>query len=231
MATAKTASLVSEDDRRRLRLLATPSGASGYAEWLRGTAGSGTENSALLSAAKEADRSAVDYGAAGERLSSSGLADDGYASYLRLAAKEARAERRAELERSRADSGAALLRGYADYLKEEKAAAGDRLYSTAQALAKGTLAKEEAEALIAASGARGAAGDALRAFWRAPTKEPELSPEKAVSYLVKNQMPSERALEYCLLIGYGEEEARQLVKEAELQRSKNTDRLLDLMGH
>lgn len=223
--------LLTEDEKRRLRRLATSDGADGYGEWLRGEAKTSTESTALLSAAKAADRTAVGYGSAGEALSASGLADDGYASYLRLAAKEARTAKRQELERSRARSGAALLRGYADYLKEEKAAAGDRLVDTAKTLAKGNSTEEEAAALIAASGARGASAAALRSLWRPAVKEPELSPEKAVSYLVKNQLPSERALEYCLLIGYGEEEARQLVRQAELQRSKNTDRLLGMMGH
>lgn len=218
-------------ERRRLRRLATADDAHGYAEWLRGASKPATENEALAAAAKTADRTAVGYGSAGEELYGTSLADDGYASYLRLAAKEAREARRREIEKGRADGGAALLRGYADYLKKEKEAAGERLLTTATALSKGKYEKAEAEDLIASSGAEGAAADALRALWHPPAKEPELSPERTIEYIVKNQLPSERALEYCRLIGYDDETARRLIKHAELQRSENTDRLLGMLGH
>lgn len=226
-----TVKLLSAADKRRLARLAKADGAKSYADWLRGEGKTDTVGGTLLSAAKTADRAAVGYGAAGEQLSASGLADDGYASYLRLAAKEAREARRRELEGDRADSGAALLRGYAAYLKGEKDATGERYISAATQLAKGQHEKAAAEALIASTGADRAATEALRALWQPPVKEPELTPAEAIDYMVRNQMPSARALEYCLLIGYDEETARKLVRHAELRRSDNTDRLLGLMGH
>lgn len=237
MAEKTAVSFLSAAELRRLRRLATAKDARGYAAWLRGEKTDGGENAALLEAAKRADRTAVGYGTSGDALSSSALADDGYAAYLRLAAKEARERERRALEGSRAAGEAALLRGYADYLKKEKAAAGDRLVSAATALSKGPREKAEAETLIASSGAEGEAAAALRALWQAPEEKEESSPspslpvEETISYIVKAQMPSERALEYCRLLGFDDETAKSIVKFAEQQRSENTDRLHGILGH
>lgn len=222
---------LSAAERRRLRRLATADGAKSYGDWLKEEAPKSGGDAALLAAEKAADRTAVGYGRAGETLTAKGLADDGYASYLRLAAKEARETRRQELLKGSAEEGAELLRGYADYLRGERDAEGERLITAAERLAKGEYERDAAEEYIASVGARGEAAELLRSLRREPVKEPELSPAEAINYIVRHQLPSVHAMEYCLLIGYDEETASTLVKQAELRRSENTDRLLGMLGY
>ncbi len=224
---AKTA--LSEKRRKSLALFGDTEGAMSYGEWLGGRTVSdgGLER---RDAEAEARRSDVGYGVTGERLAERGLADDGYAAYLRRAAREARSARTAAIEAERESRDLAALRGYAEYLEGEREAYGERLVSLAEELVSSPLSREEAEWRIALANVSPEATAALRNAYRyegsrATDGEPKVSEAKVLDYLKKVCLPYDRAYRYCLDLGYSATDATRLAKEAEASYSEERKRL------
>ena len=239
---------LSEAGRNKLRRLGSSRGAKSYGEWLEGQ-----EDSSLALSRLEADsegrRAAVGYGTRGESLLRRGLADDGYAAYLRRAVKEARALREAAIESERASKDLAALRGYAAYLEAEREASGERLVSLGEGLVASPLTEEEAAGAIARARVSPSAAAALAEVYRyeGTRKEAEITPpedseeetpevdvtppesptdeEAVLGYLKAVHLPYERAYRYCISIGLGEADARRLAALAESRLSEDYRKL------
>ncbi len=219
---------LSEKRRKDLAALGRSDGAKSYGEWLGNRVKSDGED--RLAAAAQKERETVGYGAAGEKLSASGLADDGYAAYLRRAAQEARAAREAALDAERESRDLAALRGYAEYLEAERAAAGRHLVSLAEELVSSPMSSDEAERRISLAHVSPEAAVALRTAHRYEGSSPETAPSGAkrkevLEYLKKVTLPYARAYQYCLNQGFSEEEATRLADEAAATYSEETKRL------
>ena len=216
--------------KETLRRYASTSGAKSYAEWL-GTQTREGEAESLLAAEREGRRSEVGYGAAGEQLSGLGLADDGYAAYLRHAAKAARETRLAELTSARASRETAALAGYADYLRAERAASGDSLIAAAEQIADTTLTREEAEAIAKGAGGKSGATGALMNIYRyhgttqGSAGRGASARSEIVAYLASAKLPYERAYTYCLSMGCTVAEAERLAATAVAGYDDTTKRL------
>lgn len=206
---------------RELRKLANTDTADGYGKWLLTQAEDGGKKSdrARLEAAGEAERALVDYGASGETLARSGLADDGYADYLRRAAKEAREARVRAIEDERAGYERAALSGYADYLEKARRAEGDRLVEAAEellSLNKQNIAKVDRIIETATDDERAAA--LLRrirnSYEYIPTDSAATDVPSVISRIRTMGYDENRAYRYCKLVGYSDERAREVAKFA-----------------
>lgn len=218
-----------------LRRSATAKGAKSYAAWLRELTPKGENYGAAHAAlAKESTRAAADYGAAGEQLAGGGLSDDGYAEYLRRAAKESRLAGHSAIEARRGDEGAEALRRYADYLDGVRREAGDALVKTAASFAESYTSEKERDSIINALDPTAAGASLLRKAHA--TLSPEEPRQKAgiagvIDTLQSRQLPKERAIEYCRLLGYSEEEAGRIVEFVETMRSELSKELLEIFGY
>ncbi len=221
---------ISEAIERQLRALATPKGAKGYRAWLTSVPGTGAY-AKRRAAATEERRLQVGYGLAGEALGRSSYADDGYAAYLREAAKSARSQRAGAIEDERVQESQKTLKGYGQYLeglkKENLAALG----STAEKLLALEVGDDlKSEALIADVGATAKQAEALRSIYRSNPSADSKTREKVLKHLIKNYYGYEKAYEYCRLIGFSDTTARQLAKAADAERSAAHGRLEALFG-
>ena len=219
---------LSEKKRRELAALGRSDGAKSYGEWLGAQVES--DGMARLSAAAEQEREAVGYGATAERLSAGGLSDDGYAAYLRRAAREARSAREAALDAERESRDLAALRGYAEYLEAERTASGERLVALGEELVSSPMSYDEAARRIALARVSPRAAAALRTAHRYEGSREEapaatISEAKVLDYLKRVTLPYSRAYQYCLSLGFTEEESARLAKEAAAAYSEETKRL------
>lgn len=240
MADTKT---LTERKKRRLTRLATAEGSLGYGEWLKDRTRK-TERAVdrqRETAAAEEHRTSPHYGASGASLLGSGLADDGYAAYLRRAAKEARAERTKRLEAERADAGTEALRGYAAYLDGEREAAGERLVSTAEELVGKAHTPKEVEAAIREASSTRDGQAALTEIFRTlgahatedDGKEPSfrLPTETLIETFKRRGVPYAKVYEFCRLAGYNEEEAEGIASEVRASYTEATKSLHRLLGY
>ena len=206
-----------------LRAATDSRGAKSYAEWL-GKSGADAVSAAHAATAKEARRAEIGYGAAGEALQRDGLADDGYAAYLRRAAKEAREESHRRIESERAAGQRSALGEYAAYLDGERRKKADRLVSLAEEISGGEYLSETADALIKESGAGETATALLksRRHYLTPyerTAEGMAEIADVLDRLRRSGLPYQRAYEYCRLLGYGDALATRIARFAEEERS------------
>ena len=232
---------LSEARRKQLERLGKSTGAKSFGEWLAAQEGS-EDGAARLAARAKTKREAVGYGAAGERLLAGGLADDGYAAYLRHAAREARSEREMALEAERESRDLAALRGYADYLEGLRAERGKSLVSLAEELVSAGLTGEEAERRISLSEASPEAEAALYAAYRyegsgeipsgsgSGSSSSSKKRKEVLAYLMDVQIPYARAYRYCLEQGFSESEAALIAKEAQDSYSAAAKKLHALLG-
>lgn len=222
-----------KEDEELLRKATDSRGSQSYTEWLG--VGGGESDSAHKAHAMSARRTAVGYGRGGEELSRSDLADDGYAAYLRRAAKEARDAGHLKIERGRSDSQLASLGAYAEYLDGERKKKADRLVSLAEELLGNAYDNDTAESLIKKSGAGATASGLLRGHQSRKTPYEE-TPEgreaisEVLNYLSKSGIPYKRAYEYCRLLGYGDQMAHRLASYADGERSDLSQELEDLFN-
>ncbi len=209
-------------------------GTKSYAEWL-GAGKSDAADSAHTALAAKARRQGVGYGTEAEALAKGDLADDGYAAYLRRAAKDAREAGHRQIERERASTQIEALGKYAEYLDGERKKKADRLVALAEELAENDYTGEAAEALIEKSGAGREATGLLRLqhSYRTPYEQTPEGREKIASVLEdlrKSGMPYQRAYEYCRLLGFGDSLAERLARFAEAERSDLSRELEELLS-
>ncbi len=231
MATNK----LKKETEERLRKAADTRGAKSYAEWL-GAGKSNTGDLLQAEAAKSARREAVGYGTSGETLARSGLADDGYASYLRHAAKTAREDTQRRIERERAGEQLSALGSYASYLENARKEKGDRLVSLGERLLSEGYDSDTAESLIGKEGAGDTAAAILRGIQRSgipleETPEGRQQTEKVLDRLLKSGMTYRSAYEYCRLLGYSDKMATRLARLADEERSDMSRELIELFGN
>lgn len=221
---------LSDKVKERLRRQGDSRDAKSYGEWL-GAIANEDDSTARLAALREDTRSDVGYGAGGDALAGSGLSDDGYAAYLRHAAKEARRARWERVEAAREGRDTATLRGYADYLASVREASGERLADAAERLTAAPITEQEAdEIIVEAGGGREAALDLKRTYRTLGKDKADVAAEKnstraVIAYLKEAQLPYQRAYEYCLSLGYSQEEATELAALAESDLDELTKQL------
>ena len=223
---------------KELRRLAGTENASGYGAWLRtqSTDYQKTADTARTSAASQAARELADYGTSGEVLSRTGLADDGYADYLRKAAKEAREARVRAIEGARADGERAALAGYADYLTEVRRAEGDRLVKAAEEL---LALKSENSAKIDRIIGDATENEEAAALLRRIRSDYEYIPADSaatdlpsvISRIRSMGYNRDRAYRYCKLIGYSDERAGEVADFATADYADLSERLSALFGN
>ena len=230
------ANKIPKDIEKRLRRAAVPEGADSYAAYLLKVGDdTGAADKKRQSAATEAARLFPDYGAKGEALAEGGLADDGYAAYLRRAAKEQRAARANAAKAERTEGARAAMSGYAAYLDSERTAQETRLLEAARALLNVPLdAPTERDMLIDAATERPDTATLLREVHATLREE---HPEgnggavtDVVSYIVRNSLTYENAYAYCRLLGYSSSYAEQIARYATSERSDLTEELESLFG-
>jgi hypothetical protein len=220
----------------RLRRAATPEGADTYAAYLLKIGNPhDTADSMRQAAATDGARVSPDHGTAGEALREGGLADDGYAAYLRRAAKEQRAAREAQIEAARTQGARAAMAGYASYLDEKRAEQESRLLEAARALMSVPLdAPNERDRLIDAATESPEAAAALREAHTSLHEKSEEGREGHVndvlSYIMRNNLPYDRAYTYCRLLGYSDGYAERLARYATEERLDLMEELEDLFG-
>ena len=210
---------LSEYYEKELKRIASTDGADGYGKWLSAEAkGSAlASDRARQSAAAEAVRSLVDYGTSGEALARSGLADDGYADYLRKAAKQAREARVRAIESDRASNERKALSGYASYLDEVRSADAERLIGAAEDLLSLTRPNsQKEEQIIGAATNNTRARDLLRHIRAKYEYIPESTrandPASVMSHIREMGYSADRAYRYCRLMGYGDKRAREIAQ-------------------
>ena len=222
---------------KELRKLASADDAEGYGRWLstQSKAYKKAADVARTSAASQAVRELADYGASGEALSRSGLADDGYADYLRRAAKEAREARIGAIESERAGGEREALAGYADYLNEVRRADGDRLVKAAEELLK--LKSENTARIDRIIGDATESADAA-ALLRKIREDYEYIPSDSsaadlpsvITRIRTMGYNRDRAYRYCKLLGYSDERAGEVADFATEDYADIADRLSALFG-
>lgn len=222
---------------KELRKLATARNAEGYGRWLSAQKkeGGGGADAERQAAAGEAMRALTDYGVQGEALARTGLADDGYADYLRLAAKEARAARTQAIEDARASSERAALAGYADYLRSKKTEEGDRLVKAAEellSLQRENVAEEDRIIETATADARAAA--LLRrirnAYEYVPSATTRTDVPTVINRIRNMGYDLDRAYRYCRLVGYSDRRAREIADFATADKADLNAEISDLFG-
>jgi hypothetical protein len=222
---------------KELRRIASAKDAQGFGKWLSTKKESGQEEAdrARLAAASEAARALVDYGASGEALARSGLADDGYADYLRRAAKAAREARVRAIEDERTSREREALSGYAKYLEDVRKAEGDRLVEAAEellALKKNNVAKVDRIIKTATDDSRAAA--LLRhirsSYEYIPSESAATDVPSVISRIRTMGYSADRAYRYCKLVGYSDERAREIASFATEDYKELSDELADLFG-
>lgn len=222
---------ISKAFERELRRLGRIKNAKGYAAWLGAEATASADRARAEESAK-ASRLAVDFGASGESLARSGLADDGYAAYLRKAAKQQREARALGIETDRADGATKTLAGYRDYLNALRREDGDRLVEAAHAavsLERGRLPAlnrilDEAEATTAQ---RQAIGYAYRHHSSEARDKENAS---TLQYLLEHHYNYKLAYEYCLLLGMEPGLAHRMATASDAALTDNWDKIYELFG-
>lgn len=206
---------LSEAIKRELRMIATPKNAKSYRAWLSALPETGADAKRQTAAAEES-RQRVGYGRAGEALGRSSYANDGYAAYLREAAKSQRKAKAAAIEDERVKASRKVLEGYGDYLRERKEANATAMETAAKELLALDMGEDtRAEAIIAAADPTSRQAAALRRIYRNnPTAGAE-SNERVYQFLVKNFYTYQRAYDYCRLIGMNDTNARRMAKAAD----------------
>ena len=222
---------------KELRRLAGTEDAASYGAWLstQSTSHKKSADTARAGAASQAERELVDYGTSGEALSRSGLADDGYADYLRRAAKEAREARIRTIESERADGERAALSGYAEYLNEVRLAEGDRLVKAAEELLQ--LKSENTAKIDRIIGDATDNADAAALLRRIrsgyeyiPTDSTATDVASVISRIRSMGYSRDRAYRYCKLLGYSDERASEVAGFATEDYADLSDRLTALFG-
>ena len=222
---------ISKAFERELRALASIKNAKGYAAWLGTKTASESDRARLENAAKES-RLGVDFGASGEALSRTGLSDDGYAAYLREAAKQQRDSRAMTIESERAAEASRSLAGYRDYLLSLRRADEESLLDAAEDVL--TLEREQTGALsriLDAADATAAQRRALTYAHRHYANEGH-SKENAATlrFLFENHYNYDRAYEYCLMIGIDPALAHRMATASDEALSQNWNKVYDLFG-
>lgn len=223
---------LSKQAEELLRRASDSRDAKSYADWLSGTRSTAADL-AHAELSRNARRASVDYGTGGEALAAGDLADDGYAAYLRKAAKEAREAEHRRIEGERAGEQASALSEYASYLDSERAKKADRLVNLAEELRSSRYTTETAEDLIERAGAGATAEALLRDHQRygvpyEETAEGREEVAKVLSHLRLSGMSYKSAYEYCRLLGYGELMAGRLARFATSEQDGLGDELKDL---
>ena len=180
-------------------------------------------------------RSLVDYGRSGEALARSGLADDGYADYLRRAAKEAREARAHAIESERASSEREALSGYADYLAKVRREEGDRLVAAAEELLSMNRANLAAsDRVIQNAGGNTRATNLLRKLRdkneHIPSSTSRTDIPSVLSRIGEMHYDYDRAYRYCKLVGYSDSRAREIASFATSDYADLSDQVSSLFG-
>lgn len=222
---------ISKAFERELRALGRIKNAKGYAAWL-GTASGVASDRARAEAAAKDTRLAVDFGASGERLARTGLADDGYAAYLREAAKQQRSARILDAETARADETRQALAGYREYLLSLRKEDEEHLIDAARDVL--SLERDRLPALNRIlDGAETTAAQrrlleyAYRNYSTAERSKEDVS---TLRFLIEGQYNYERAYEYCLLIGMSPSLARRMAEAADDVIRQNWEKYYELFG-
>lgn len=227
MATKKS---LTEIEKRALARYTDTSGAKGFGAWLAEN-GKTAEADKKRQAAATAARRETYGNRAAESLAALGIAEDGYAAYLRRAAKEAREARTKEIESGRADEGARALAGYAAYLDGVRKENGERLTAAAETLLSTPHTEEEASALAGTATDRADAKAALLSLYRTRGAQGSADTAKVVKAITEASMPYGRAYEYCRLLGYSEEMARRIAGFTAESGNRYTEELWELFGY
>ena len=222
---------------KELRRIAGTRDADSYGKWLHKQKESTGQDAdrARQAAATEAARSLVDYGVSGEGLARTGLSDDGYADYLRKAAKEAREARVRSIEGERASNERTALSGYADYLEEVRRTEGDRLVDAAEELLALTRENEPAsDRIIKTATDDRRAASLLRRIRESYDYIPSATTRTDVISVVNRIRDmgynADRAYRYCKLVGYSDSRAREIADFATADRAAINQAVSDLFG-
>ncbi len=189
-------------------------GAKRYADWLGEQ--KDVRSDALAAAASAAKRRGS-YGRAGEVAASAGLAGDGYAEYLRLAAKQTETRARRAASQAAATTDRAQAAGYASYLQEKKQERVEDLAALSEEVMKSVSGMETVRELLAEAEMPEPVRGKLLADYRAYLKDKQEaqapSIEKNLSVLrmfVEKHFSREAAYRFCLAAGMKEADARRM---------------------
>ncbi len=222
---------ISKAFERELRLLGRIKNAKGYAAWLGSTAGAASDRARAETAAKST-RLAVDFGASGERIARTGLADDGYAAYLREAAKQQREARTLSVETGRADEATRALAGYRDYLLSLRKEDEERLIDAARDVL--SLERDRLPAfnrILDEAEATAAQKSALRyAYKNHSSANRDKEDVATLRLLIEGNYNYDRAYNYCLLIGMDPGLARRMAEAADDALNQNWQKYYELFG-
>ncbi len=222
---------ISKAFERELRALGKIKNAKGYAAWLGKASDASSDRTRAETAAKNT-RLAVDFGASGERIARTGLADDGYAAYLRAAAKQQREARALGVETERAAEATRALAGYRDYLLSLRKEDEERLIDAARDVL--SLERDRLPALNRILDEAEATATQRRALEYAyrhySSKERAREDVSTLRHLIEGNYNYDRAYEYCLLIGMSPGLARRMAQAADDALSQNWDKYYELFG-
>ena len=221
-------------NERRLRRLARPQDAGGYAAWLAANPQTDREDERTAEAQEERRRE-PGYGLAGEALYGSELGNDGYAAYLQAAAKEARAARAKARERETVAEGQRALAGYAAYLDGLRAEDADRLIAagkTILSLSHDDDAGREAALTAATDDPR--AAEALRALHgqgAEPDNKPDTHLTNVLNHIYTQGFRYQESYEYCRLLGYSDTRAKAIAAYATARLDPIHADIQDIFNH
>lgn len=222
---------------RELRKLASNKDADSYGAWLSAQRETDARSAdrARQHAATEAAMALVDYGTSGEALARTGLADDGYADYLRMAAKNAREARVRAIESERASNERKALEGYADYLDGVRKTDGDRLVAAAEELlAMNKPNDARVEGIIRGATDDTRAANMLRLIRNTheyiPNESVRTDVPSVISHIREMGYSPERAYRYCKVLGYSDERAREVADFATESYAGLADEVDKLFG-
>lgn len=213
--------------------LATIKNPKSYGEWLAQHKVKGIDAARGTLAASE-KRNALGYGVGGEELARTSLSDDGYAAYLRRAAKEKREERYRLAEATHRNAEKNVLAGYADYLRGLRDEDAERLLDAADdILSLGQGVSHLAEGIATEAEATDEQRRALMKLYREkPATEQDNKKQAALlEFLIEERYPYDRAYEYCLLMGLDEDTADRMATAAVGSLDLSTQKMYELFGY
>ena len=203
-----------------------------YSEWLATTATTGKNKKRSTEAAAER-RSAYGYGSSIEGLAQSSLINDGYAAYLRNAAKAQRTARHNAAESEHTRNEKETLAGYADYLRQMRDEDEQELKKAAESVLSLDV---ESDGLVDSIGesiqATSAQKEALKTLYTnnirsydSPSKRTELT-----NRLIDGHYSYQDAYRYCRSLGLSPEAAKDIASAVNQVYDKNTQKMHALVG-
>ena len=219
-------------DLKKIGRLATIKNPKSYGDWLKESS-LGTKIQTSGTSAATERRSAYGYGSSGEKMARSTLANDGYAAYLREAAKRQREERNSATGSESLKSQQAALAGYADYLRGLRRADAARLTDAAnEIVGLGSRDTALAEEIANRTSPTAEQKTALLDIYKsATTPGQNASRSEIVAYMSKEKLTYREAYDYCRSLGYNASTAKSMASSAVNSLDDTTRKMYELFGY